>query len=87
MEKVINNTIPVKFIFISTSLTEAAPGGVEVIVLAAFIGVAKHFVSLADFLELVFGILVALVSIGMILAGELPVSLFYFVGCGFFINT
>src|SRR5690606_33958361 len=47
----------------------------DLVVLATLLGVAEHAVRLADLLELGLGLGIALIGIGVILAGELAVRL------------
>src|SRR5262249_6423950 len=51
------------------------PVRAELVVLAALVGIAEHFVRLVDLLELAFRALVAGVDVGMVLSGQLSESL------------
>ena len=55
----------------------------ELIVLLALLLVGKHFVGFGCFLELLLGLLIVRITVGVIFDGELAVRLFYFIGrCG-----
>ena len=52
----------------------------EHVVLLSFFRIAQYGVSLADLLEFVFGLFVALVLVRVVFQGELPVGFFDFLG-------
>src|SRR6266705_3031514 len=51
------------------------PGGPEAVEMGALVGIGQHGVRLVHFLELLLGVLVVAVAVGMELHGELPVRL------------
>ena len=58
-----------------SKLVGVFPALSELVVFFAFFGVGKHLVRLVDFLEFLFGGLVARIYVRVVLAGQLAVSL------------
>ena len=54
----------------------------ELVVTRPLVGIRQHVVSLGGLLELIFGLLVARILVGVVLNGGLAIGLLYLVGIG-----
>src|SRR5207244_2240292 len=65
-----------------TARRHLRPHLAELIVLGALVRLGQHVVGFLDLLELLFGLLIAWIQVGVMLARQLPIRFLYvFLGC------